>query len=38
MGGCMGRKGRAIGEAWDAGCIMAVGKVDPRNAHNPEQL
>jgi len=26
-----------IEEEWDAGCIMAVGKVGPRNAHSPGQ-
>ena len=28
---------KAIEAAWDAVCIMAAGKVGPRNARNPEQ-
>jgi len=38
MGGCRAEEGWVIGEAWDAGCIMAADKADQRNARNLGQL
>jgi hypothetical protein len=34
----LAEKEEAIGEEWDAGCIMAVGKAGLRNAHSLGQL